>query len=84
MGKLLPVHYSPRVSPIPAVMSMPRDDSVLANVIPLQVDSATLARFRKFCEVIGRQDEVARVAAEVFRDLVWDDEFEAENGGTTH
>ena len=61
-------------------MRFPTDDAVLPDVIPLQVDAETLTRFRRFCEQIGRSDEVARVAAEVFQDLVRDDEFGAANG----
>ena len=50
------------------------------EIIPVELDADTLTRFAQYCLSIGRRD-VARCAAEVFRDLVWDDEFAGHNRG---
>lgn len=54
-------------------MRTPRPE-VETDVLPIELDAATLDRFTGYCRSIGRSD-IARCAAEVFATLVWDDEF---------
>lgn len=60
-----------------------RESAEDLDVLPIELDPATRARFVGYCRSIGRGDEVGRVAAEVFRDLIWDDEFARANPGPT-
>jgi hypothetical protein len=61
--------------------AMPRDqhDDDAVDVLPVELDAPTRARFASYCRAIGRGDEIARCASEIFRDLIWDAEFAALN-----
>jgi hypothetical protein len=56
-------------------MSMIELEDEDAVILPVALDRPTRARFARFLRAVDREGDAARCAAELLRDLLWDDEF---------